>query len=122
MFGFDYQTVIDVPEEYSSTASYCASLGHKANHSFSPNCRYCLYGVLFFWIIHQFLLYDGVFRFEHPRFGLIKCIKTICSVRQHEELTVAYEYDHQGVGGNAPEWYKLETLKSLTRSTIQQDC
>lgn len=47
-----------------------------------------------------------VFRFEHPRFGLIKCIKTIYSVRQHEELTVAYEYDHQGVGGNAPEWYK----------------
>ena len=30
---------LDVPLEAQSTESYCATLGHKANHSFSPNAR-----------------------------------------------------------------------------------
>lgn len=55
----------------------------------------------------------GVFfpRFVHPRFGPIKCIRTIRAVEKDEELTVAYGYDHNPVGQNgpeAPEWYQLE--------------
>lgn len=50
-------------------------------------------------------------RFVHPRFGPIKCIRTIRAVEKDEELTVAYGYDHNPVGQNgpeAPEWYQLE--------------
>lgn len=38
--SLDEDTVIDVPAPYCQTDRYCASLAHKANHSFSPNCRY----------------------------------------------------------------------------------
>lgn len=51
------------------------------------------------------------FRFVHPRFGPIKCIRTIRAVEKDEELTVAYGYDHNPAGQNgpeAPEWYQLE--------------
>ncbi|XP_070613844.1 histone-lysine N-methyltransferase SETD7 isoform X3 [Erythrolamprus reginae] len=89
--SLDDETVIDVPEPYSHVSKYCASLGHKANHSFTPNS-----------------VYDS---FVHPRFGLIKCIRTIQAVEKNEELTVAYGYDHSSTGQNepeAPEWYLAE--------------
>ncbi|XP_056419028.1 histone-lysine N-methyltransferase SETD7 isoform X2 [Hyla sarda] len=89
--SLDDETVIDVPDPYNLTTKYCASLGHKANHSFSPNC-----------------IYDT---FVHPRFGLIKCIRTITAVEKDEELTVAYGYDHNSAGKNgpeAPEWYQQQ--------------
>ena len=38
--SLDEDTVIDVPAEYASTDIYCATLGHKANHSKDPNCKY----------------------------------------------------------------------------------
>ncbi|XP_072898824.1 histone-lysine N-methyltransferase SETD7 isoform X1 [Hemitrygon akajei] len=89
--SLDDDTVIDVPEPYNSTKQYCASLGHKANHSFTPNCIYAT--------------------FIHPRFGPVKCIRTIRAVQRDEELTVDYGYDHYsaGKGGpEAPDWYKME--------------
>ncbi|XP_028599817.2 histone-lysine N-methyltransferase SETD7 [Podarcis muralis] len=89
--SLDDETVIDVPEPYNHAAKYCASLGHKANHSFTPNS-----------------VYDS---FVHPRFGLIKCIRTIRAVEKDEELTVAYGYDHNPIGQNGPEapsWYQVE--------------
>lgn len=89
--SLDEEIVIDVPKEWSSTRYYSASLGHKANHSFDPNCKYD--------------------RFEHPRFGQIKCIRTIQPVRPDEELTVAYGYNHAKLETDAPDWYK-EGLKS----------
>ncbi|XP_065059251.1 histone-lysine N-methyltransferase SETD7-like [Rhopilema esculentum] len=94
--SLDDEIVIDVPEGYSSTEVYCATLGHKANHSFTPNAKYD--------------------RFDHPRFGRIKCIRTIKSVEADEELTVEYGYDHNGLGKNnpeAPQWYKSQ-LKQLS--------
>ena len=48
-------------------------------------------------------------RFDHPRFGKIKCIRTIRRVKAGEELTVEYGYDHNGLGPSnpdAPQWYK----------------
>lgn len=89
--SLDEDTVIDVPQPFDQTEKYCASLGHKANHSFTPNCKY-----------------DS---FVHPRFGPIKCIRTLRPVQKDEELTVAYGYDHGPSGKNspeAPEWYKQE--------------
>uniref|UniRef100_A0A8C6TLJ4 Histone-lysine N-methyltransferase SETD7 n=1 Tax=Neogobius melanostomus TaxID=47308 RepID=A0A8C6TLJ4_9GOBI len=87
--SLDEDTVIDVPQPFDRTDQYSASLGHKANHSFSPNCKYDPY--------------------VHPRFGSIKCIRTLRPVHKDEELTVAYGYDHETPGKNgpeAPEWYK----------------
>ncbi|KAM9795431.1 histone-lysine N-methyltransferase SETD7 [Neosynchiropus ocellatus] len=89
--SLDEDTVIDVPQPFDQTERYCASLGHKANHSFTPNCKY-----------------DP---FVHPRFGPIKCIRTLRAVQKDEELTVAYGYDHEPSGKNGPEvpdWYKRE--------------
>ena len=31
---------VDIPTECTNVHAYCASLAHKANHSFSPNCRF----------------------------------------------------------------------------------
>uniref|UniRef100_H3AYA1 Histone-lysine N-methyltransferase SETD7 n=1 Tax=Latimeria chalumnae TaxID=7897 RepID=H3AYA1_LATCH len=48
--SLDEETVLDVPAPYNDTKKYCASLGHKANHSFTPNCIYDTFvlGWLFF--------------------------------------------------------------------------
>ncbi|XP_077388837.1 histone-lysine N-methyltransferase SETD7 [Festucalex cinctus] len=89
--SLDEDTVIDVPQPFDQTERYCATLGHKANHSFIPNCKYDM--------------------FVHPRFGSIKCIRTIKAVQKDEELTVAYGYEHEVTGKNgpeAPDWYKQE--------------
>ena len=37
------QNVLDIPEKFRSLDTYCASLAHKTNHSFSPNARFCLF-------------------------------------------------------------------------------
>lgn len=37
--SLDADTVIDVSAEFVMTSQYCATLGHKANHSFTPNAR-----------------------------------------------------------------------------------
>ena len=60
---FDYRirlngdTDIDIPSAFTSLERYCATLGHKANHSFTPNAKWS--------------------RIEHPRFGLICAIKAM---------------------------------------------
>ena len=82
------ETVLDVPAEYSSVDVYCASLGHKANHSEEPNCEYA--------------------PFTHPRFGAIKIIRTLRAVREGEELTCNYGYNHKMPGTSTddlPNWY-----------------
>lgn len=51
------------------------------------------------------------YRFVHPRFGPIKCIRTLRPVQKDEELLVAYGYNHESAGGNgpeAPDWYKQD--------------
>ncbi|XP_020509036.1 histone-lysine N-methyltransferase SETD7 [Labrus bergylta] len=96
--SLDEDTVIDVPRPFDLIERYCASLGHKGNHSFTPNCKY-----------EPFL---------HPRFGIIKCIRTLRAVQKDEELYVAYGYDHEATGKNgpeAPDWYKLELKDFLQR-------
>ncbi|XP_028816123.1 histone-lysine N-methyltransferase SETD7 isoform X1 [Denticeps clupeoides] len=102
--SLDEDTVIDVPEPFNQIDKYCASLGHKANHSFTPNCKYDPY--------------------VHPRFGPIKCIRTVRAVHKDEELTVAYGYDHETSGKSgpeAPEWYKQE-LREFQEREVMQGC
>lgn len=85
----DAETVIDIPDEWITTRTYCASLGHKANHSFTPNARYepC----------------------THPRFGEIKCIRANQAIAPGEEVTVHYDYNTINPSNGelvAPEWYQ----------------
>lgn len=61
--------------------------------------------------VNAVFLFVGLHRFVHPRFGPIKCIRTLRAVQKDEELTVAYGYDHTPMGKNgpeAPDWYKQE--------------
>jgi len=87
---------IDVSAEWASTDKYSASLAHKCNHTFDPaaqNAAYCMA--------------------LHPRFGLIKAIRTLRPLRAQEELLVDYGYsvplDARGhIRGRAgPEWYRM---------------
>lgn len=88
--------VLDVPSQWSTLKDYAASLGHKANHSFNPNCTYDL--------------------FHHPRFGEIKCIRTLRRVGCGEELTCCYDYNHYKCDNTAdlPEWY-LKDLSDISK-------
>ena len=57
--SLDEDTVIDVPVECADVGVYCATLGHKANHSSVPNSKYDV--------------------FYHPRYIYITCIIIITS-------------------------------------------
>jgi len=61
--------------------NYCATLGHKINHSFVYNCTE--------WF------------FKHPRHDLIPCTKAIRDISKGEELFLHYGYDPR----NCPSWY-----------------
>ena len=67
--------------ELRSTARYCATLGHKVNHSFRPNCRFS--------------------SFIHPLFGRLPSILTTETVPAGAELLVYYKYEMD----NCPQWY-----------------
>jgi histone-lysine N-methyltransferase SETD7 len=77
--------VIDIPPQWSSTDKYCASLAHKANCSDLKriNSKYDLF-------------------YNHPRFGKIKCIKTLSEVKKDEEIFVDYGYKP----GTGPQWWR----------------
>ena len=49
---------IDVPQQLATTDQYCASLGHKANHTFDARRQNCEY-----------------WHYYHPRQGHIKCVR-----------------------------------------------
>ncbi len=51
--SLDEDTVIDVPEPFNLTENYCASIGHKANHSFTPNCKYDLWVLMFILVLYR---------------------------------------------------------------------
>lgn len=86
---------IDVGECWATTATYRASLAHKVNHTFPEGQRNAKYDMCL-----------------HPRFGLIKCVRTTKPVPAGGELFVDYGYtltfDAKGnVKGNAgPLWYR----------------
>jgi len=73
--------VVDIPEKYHAYSSYCASLAHKTNHSFIPNCEFG--------------------EFIHPRWGLVPCIQAMHDIAEGEEIFVWYGYDLD----YCPDWY-----------------
>ncbi len=78
----DRSAFVDVPLACTDASRYRASLAHKANHSFRPNCRYVAT--------------------EHPRFGRVPALETLREVEPGEELFSHYKYDM----ALAPNWYQ----------------
>jgi len=72
---------IDIMEKFRDIDNYCATLAHKTNHSFVPNCEFVV--------------------FDHPRWGVIPCIASIHTIAAGEEIFVRYGYDLDF----CPEWY-----------------
>ena len=68
-----------------------STLGHKLNHSFSPNVRF-----------------ETV---DSPRFGIVMCMRTTRPIRRGEELLNHYGYR---VTKDAPLWY-LYGLRDFLR-------
>lgn len=75
--------VVDILEKYHPYSNYCASLAHKTNHSFIPNCEFS--------------------EFNHPRWGLVPCIEAMHDIAEGEEIFVWYGYDLD----YCPDWYLL---------------
>ena len=73
---------MDMPAAFHSTTNYTATLAHKVNHSFVPNCRWS--------------------NMEHPCYGLVPAILTLQEVAEGEELTVHYELNMEVGGEGAP--------------------
>ncbi|ELR22916.1 MORN repeat-containing protein [Acanthamoeba castellanii str. Neff] len=94
--SLDDDLVIDVPRPFDQLDHYSASLGHKANHA-SPPDNNCIY-----------YPYDG-----HPVFGRIKCLRSVRSIKQGEELLVDYGYEAH----EAPEWWTPTTSTSVDGPT-----
>ena len=65
-----------------STKNYTATLAHKVNHSFNPNCEW----------VHAL----------HPCYGKVPAIKTCEDLRKGDELFIHYGFDMD----EAPQWYK----------------
>lgn len=61
---------MDIPPECKDLEVYNATLGHKINHSFAPNCR---------WDV-----------MEHPAFGRIPRVVTLIDLKAGTELTCHY--------------------------------
>ena len=85
----DEDFFIDIPPPMASLSIYCASLGHKVNHSFIPNSRF---GVMY-----------------HPRWGRVRTVETMEEVEEGQELLVDYGYDLL----RCPAWYRELWTKQL---------
>ncbi len=81
---------MDLPSGYEDSAYYCASLGHKINHSFYPNCK---------WSVSR-----------HPVFGRVPAVVTIRSLPMGSELTCHYKIDMQAAAEDSQHmaWYLRE--------------
>ena len=79
-----------------SLQNYRASLGHKINHSFQPNCKW-----------------DQII---HPTFGRIPSVITLMDLKAGTELTCHYMIDMQEASGiDHLKWY-VDLWEELTSS------
>ena len=62
---------LDIPHAHIDLDKYCATLGHKANHSFVANAEWALV--------------------EHPRFGLIRGLASLEDIKKDDEILINYQ-------------------------------
>ena len=75
------EDVLDIPRHLRDTSSYCATLAHKINHSFRPNCKFSDY--------------------HHPVYGHIRCVVSLSHLTSGTEISVHYNYCLD----DCPQWY-----------------
>ena len=88
LIGLNDDFTIDVPPQLTSIVDYRSSLGHKANHKFDENEINAEFG-----------------KMNHPRFGLVKCIRSTRDIEPGEEIYVHYGYG-ESEDEWQPNWYK----------------
>lgn len=88
---------MDIPNGYHKINQYCATLAHKANHTFTPNSEWTLY--------------------EHPRFGLIRSLTARTAIKKDEEILVNY----QMCLAKSPEWYRCVWLQHMRKVKKNDD-
>ena len=79
---------IDVPPHYSDIINYRSSLGHKVNNKLDEDEINAEFGIM-----------------NHPRFGLVQCIRSIRDIEPGEEIFVDYGYGDEEEDWH-PNWYK----------------
>ena len=62
---------LDIPDGAQNLGQYCATLGHKANHSNLPNAEWAIV--------------------EHPRFGLIRGLASQRAIKKDHEILINYQ-------------------------------
>jgi len=88
---------MDIPNGFEQTEKYCATLAHKTNHSFTPNCEWTL--------------------FESPRFGLIRSITAQKPIKAGEEILINY----QMTLAKSPDWYRVIWLQHMRKVKRNDD-
>lgn len=82
--GESGDVVLDIPRAFNTMEKYCATVGHKANHSDSANAYYD--------------------KFEgHPRFGDVCCIRALNFIKKGEEICCNYGYANEE---EYPPWWQ----------------
>ena len=77
--------LIDVSPSMTDIVQYRASLGHKINHQFQDvNVDFCY--------------------MKHPRFGNIRCTRSLRLINKGEEIFEDYQYEM--TNDDTPRWYK----------------
>uniref|UniRef100_A0A0K2UHP2 SET domain-containing protein n=3 Tax=Lepeophtheirus salmonis TaxID=72036 RepID=A0A0K2UHP2_LEPSM len=88
---------LDIPHDFITLDKYCATVGHKINHSFTPNSEWTL--------------------FEHPRFGIIRGIRAQRKINQSEEILINY---HMNLC-DSPEWYRVLWIQHQRKKNNSSD-
>ena len=89
LITLDDHITIDVPPKYSRIVDYRSSLGHKVNHNFESKKVNAEFGLM-----------------EHPRFGIVRCIRSTRSIGVGEEIFVDYGYGSDESDEGHPMWYQ----------------
>ena len=92
------QTYFTPSPQLQASHRYSATLGHKINHSFRPNCVWATA--------------------LHPCYGRVPAVKTLVAVAARDELLVDYMMDPQ------PDWYWRvweEANSNITAEDVDQN-
>ncbi len=88
--------VLHIPPQFVSIKAYCASVAHKANHSFTPNGCFLL--------------------FDHPRFGPVPAIQTSKPIERDMEIMVSYDYTMDDAPPSYQELFAKRVLEQYQQS------
>jgi len=89
LITLDDEITLDIPPKFSNIVDYRSSLGHKVNHNFSSRKVNAEFGLM-----------------NHPRFGLVRCVRSTRAIGVGEEIFVNYGYGTDESDEGHPMWYQ----------------